>query len=555
MFARRTIALTALILLVPASAHAQGPRRATNGTIATTAGTVSGCCNDGGPATQGKLNQPRDIGLLPDGSVLIADRDNNRIRKIDPAGTITTVAGTGNAGNCCDEGPATGADLGHPRGLATLADGSYLIADSDNGSIRKVTPDGVIHAFANGFSQPSDIEPTADGGFLVADTGHQQIKKILPGTGISVVAGNGTAGFSGDGGPATAAQLSGPRDIAVASDGAILIADSDNHRVRRVGTDGVITTVAGGSGGFSGDGGQATKAQLGQVFGVTALSNGGFLVADTTNNRIRRVTPLGAIFTVAGGNPGLSGDGGQANTAQLTQPAAMTLLPGTAGFLVADTGNARIRRVTDVGAIPNAVVGRSVYVYPAGAGVQVAIPGVPVLSRLVEEDLVPIDTSADASTGTLEVRTAADNQGAQQTAQLSQGPFKIQQLGSAAAPTTLFRLPSLTDCGSTRRASTRSLFGRVTAFAAKATKKKRKRRGNSRRLFVTEKGGRWRSSTGSTSAAAVGTAWTTTLLCDGTRVTVKEGRVAVFDKLRNRTKVVSAGGTYKVLTPARFAGK
>lgn len=550
--ASATLALLALAA-APAAAPAQAPPpRATDGTIVTAAGTTPGFAGDGGPATQALLNTPRDVALTPGGATLVADLANNRIRRIAPDGTIFTVAGTGNGQFGGDGGPATDADLDRPRGVTALPDGGYLIADTFNDRIRRVWPDGTITTVAGGgagpglgdggpatsarLSIPGDTALLPGGGYLIADTGDGRIRRVAPDGTITTLA----------------AQLNQPRDVAVAADGTVLVADTGNDRVVRVAADGTVTTLAGGNGaGFSGDGTPARGAQLRQPFGVEPTSNGGFLIADTGNDRVRRVTPLGAIFTVAGTGGGLAGDGGQAKTARLAQPAAVALAP-SGGFLVADTVNARVRQVSALGAIPNAVTGRSVYLYPAALGPSVAPAGTPSLVPLREEDLVPTGSAIDATTGRIEVRTSADATGGQQTAQVYSGPFTVTQAGRATAPITLFRLPSLTDCGTGARAA------RVLSspFAHAAAKKKRKRRrGSSRRIWVTEKGGRWRTSTGSVSAAAIGTDWVTTLQCDGVRVTVREGRVAVRDKIRNRTRVVRAGQSLKITTPASRAGQ
>jgi hypothetical protein len=324
-----------------------------------------------------------------------------------------------------------------------------------------------------------------------------------------------------------ASGFSEPRDVAVASDGRFLVADTGNSRIARIGPDGTVTTVAGTTPGLSGDGDPASIAQVTTPFSVAALPNGGFLFADTGNHRVRRVTPLGAIIAVAGSSGGLSGDGGPAERAQLNQPGAITLAPG-GGFVVADTGNAQVRRVSDIGAIPSAVLGRSFTVAPASGAVTVRPFGTPGYLPLAEEDIVPITSAVDAAAGHILVTTALDPSGVQQTAELYEGQFSVRQ-GSGAAPFTNFRLPPL-DCAAAARAV--------------GTKKRKKKR----RVWVSEKGGKWRSSTGSTSASAVGTVWSTTLLCEGTRITVVEGVVRVRDKQRRRNRLVRAGESFLVRT-------
>ena len=188
------------------------------------------------------------------------------------ASTITTVAGNGVLGSSGDGGQATAAAINHPRGLAALSDGSFLFADAFGYRVRRVFPNGTIRT----------------------------------------VAGTGTAGFSGDGGPATSARLNLPHAVAAMPDGGFLIADEVNHRIRRVLPSGIIRTVAGnGTKGFSGDGGPALAAQISDPRGLASLPDGSFLIPDSDNNRVRKVSTTGIITTVAGiGTSAFGGDGG-----------------------------------------------------------------------------------------------------------------------------------------------------------------------------------------------------------------------------------------------------
>jgi len=216
------------------------------------------------------------------------------------------VAGTRELGYGGDGGPALRAALNNPRGAVALPDGGFLIADTGNDRVRRVGINGMI----------------------------------------TTVAGNGVDGFSGDGGPATAAQLSGPFGVAPMPDGGFLIVDISNERIRRVFPDGRIETVAGnGTKGFSGDGGSATAASLAYPHGVAALPGGGFLIADTYNNRIRMVDANGVITTIVGsGTEGFGGDGGPAIAAQLDLPKAVAPTPW-GGLIIGDSANNRIRYV------------------------------------------------------------------------------------------------------------------------------------------------------------------------------------------------------------------
>jgi hypothetical protein len=219
--------------------------------ISRVAGTgTAGNSGDDGPAADAQLNFPTEVAVTADGGFLIADSRNNVVRAVSPAGVISRVAGTGTAGNSGDDGPATDAQLNFPTGVAVTADGGFLIADSLNNVVRAVSPAGVI----------------------------------------SRVAGTGTAGNSGDDGPATDAQLNEPVGVAVTADGGFLIADTVNNVVRAVSSAGVISRIAGtGTAGNSGDDGPATDAQLHDPTGVAVTADGAFLIADSRNNEVRKV--------------------------------------------------------------------------------------------------------------------------------------------------------------------------------------------------------------------------------------------------------------------------
>ena len=296
--------------------------------ITTVAGEGAyGYGGDGGLATTARLSYPRGVAADATGGILIADTDNSRIRRVAPDGTITTVAGNGLPDFSGDGGPATTASLKRPSGVAVDATGGILIADRVNHRIRRVAPDGTITtvagngidgfsgdggpAIAASLSTPNEVAVDATGGILIADFGNSRIRRVAPDGTITTVAGNGTYVFAGDGGPATETGVGTPRGVAVDATGGILIADSNNDRIRRVAPDGTITTVAGGTFGYAGDGGPATAASLFAPEGVAVDASGGILIADTFNNRIRRVAtpPAAARLYVkadaAGNNTGL----------------------------------------------------------------------------------------------------------------------------------------------------------------------------------------------------------------------------------------------------------
>lgn len=316
---------------------AGGPVLAASGVIETVAGDgTAGFSGDEGPATQASLgNNPWGAGLDATGNLYIADTGNNRIRKVDSAGAIHTVAGNGIAGFSGDGGPAIAASLNGPFGVAVDAAGNIYIADTNNNRIRRVDAKGIISTVAGsdtfGFGgdggpataatlyAPENIALDALGNLYIADWGNARVRMVNRAGMISTVAGNGANGYNGDGQPATAARISA-RCVAVDLAGNLYIADEESSRIRKVDREGVISTVAGnGSFDFSGDGGPAIEASLYSPYAVAVGKSGYIFIADFVNNRVREVDSDGLIHTVAGdGIAGFSGDGGAATAAQLS---------------------------------------------------------------------------------------------------------------------------------------------------------------------------------------------------------------------------------------------
>ena len=334
-----------------------------NGIIATVAGNGTvGFSGDGGAATNSHLSTPSAVAVDGFGNLFIADTSNQRVRRVDVNGHITTVAGNGGNGYLGNGGAATNASLYFPSGVAVDADGNLFIADSLNQRIRRVDTNGFITSVAgNGsagyagdggaatnasLNYPSGVAVDASCNLFIADMDNQCIRKVDVTGLITTVAGNGTNSYSGDGGAATNATLNSPAGVAVDARGNLFIADTDNNRIRRVDADGLITTVAGtGYTGWFGDGGAATNATLYYPKGVAVDGSGNLLIADTCNQRIRRVDTNGIIATMAGdGTNAWSGDGGLATAGALSYPYGVAA-DAQGNFYIADRGNNRVRRV------------------------------------------------------------------------------------------------------------------------------------------------------------------------------------------------------------------
>ena len=353
-------------------------------------------------AEEGALARPTGIALARDGTLYAADSRNYRVVKLDADGALITVAGTGKRGyeEAAEGVPATEAAFKSVADIAVGPDGSLYIVDTVDERLRKVSPDGTITnvagtgerrappAYFGGFGMPwhgiygyprypwpaspppppappsqADGGPAAkaslgyprgvalgtDGSLYIADSGFNRVRKIGPKGIITTIAGGDRSGYFGDGGPAIRAGLSNPSDVAVGPDGNIYIADTDNHRIRKITANGIITTVAGtGFEGYSSGGafpGLATQAMLRSPQEIAVADDGTIYIADTGNHRVRRVDPKGRITTIAG-TPweGFAGDGGLAVMARLNEPRGIAVAPDGAIY-VADTGNNRIRKL------------------------------------------------------------------------------------------------------------------------------------------------------------------------------------------------------------------
>lgn len=336
-----------------------------DGILTTVAGsTTPGFVGDGGPSSNAQLNSPRGLAIDSSGNLYIADTNNARIRRVTPSGIITTYAGTGTAGFSGDNGPAASAQISNVMDIATDRAGNLFLLDFRNARIRKISLDGVIVTYAGtGSVSPDDREGvpavsvsigigrglTIDAVGNVYFGSSWRVRSISTDGLIHNLAGDGTYGYSEDGTPAVLAQFASPVAIAVDKDGGVYVADTENNRIRRI-SEGIVSTVAGAST-FAGDGGPATEARLYRPGSLSFDAAGNLLVADTSNSQIRKIDSAGKISTLAGrGIRGFQGDGGLASQARLTYPGS-AIQDNAGNYIIADYGNARIRKVTSDGVI------------------------------------------------------------------------------------------------------------------------------------------------------------------------------------------------------------
>ncbi len=355
-------------------------RMISGGTITTIAGNgTAGYLGDTAAATAAELNSPSGLAFDASGNLYIADTKNNVIRKITN-GTITTVAGNNGqpAGNAGDNGPATSAVLNGPTGLAFDSAGNMYIADNGNNVIRRVDTAGNITTFvgasggtngtAGRLSAPNGLWFDASGALYIADSGNQRVAKFVPPATFTNFAGNLTAGFSGDGGPATSAKLSKPVDITLDAAGNVYVADTNNSRIRKIFADGTITTIAGiGGANYGGDGGSATSASLSFPRSVAVSPTGTVYIADTGNHVIRVLTPTFPTIST-------NGVTNAASFAPRISPGALASVFGT-GFgtstYLADDGRPWVTTANSVSVKVNGVAAPLYFVSPGQINFQV----------------------------------------------------------------------------------------------------------------------------------------------------------------------------------------
>lgn len=509
------------------------------GTITTIAGTgVQGLSGDGGPATKARLDSPRGVAVDGQGNVYIADSRNHRVRKVSRDGTITTFAGT-SPGYSGDGGLATSARLYAPEGVAVDGQGNVYIADRFNHRIRKVSVGGTIATFAGsgipGFSgdggpatsarlrNPSAVALDGLGNVYIADRDNMRVRKVNPGGMITTIAGTGTQGFSGDGGPATSAQLRFPDGVAVDTQGNIYIADSQNNRVRKV-SGGKITTFAGtgACGSLVGDGGLATSATVCFPRGVAVDGKRNVYIADVNNSRVRKVSRDGTITTFAGaGTCGtVVGNGGPATRAQLCSPSGVAV-GGKGNVYIAEEGRSRVRKVIVGASVPGPVMGT-------------ASGTVLVNGKAYASGPIPYGSKVDVTKGMValkaDVGTLTASGGAGITARFILLRFKV-----AGKPIIELRLSG----------GKSGVCAKALRTSSAVTKKPPT---TVRRLFTKGKGA-FRTRGKYASSTIRGTDWLTADRCDGTFEKTRQGTVAVFDFVLKKTVLVRAGGSYLAKKP------
>ena len=349
------IVLFLLVFLCCLNANAQ--------TISTIAGNgVQGSAGDGGLATSAQLFVPASVAVDAYGNKYIADTWNNKIRKINKNGIISTFAGTGNNGFSGDGGKATLAQLNGPNSVALDSKGNVFISDGNNFCIRKVDIAGNITTVAGGgtlglgdgglatsaqLAFPNAIQVDSIGNIYIADWSDQRIRKVDTYGIITTIAGNSTAGYSGDGGLATKATINYPACIAIDNSGNLLFTDYQNSVIRKIDKNGIISTIAGnGTYSYTGDGGLATNAGLNSPYGIAIDLKGNIYFSDELNYCIRKIDTNGKISTVVGnGSYGYGGDGGNASSAMLESPYGLCF-DAEGNLYIADHDNNRIRKVT-----------------------------------------------------------------------------------------------------------------------------------------------------------------------------------------------------------------
>ncbi len=353
---------------------------------------ISSYTGDGGPAIEAGLNGPNNIAVDAAGNIFIADLYHHCIRKIDSEGIITTIAGQGTVGSGGDGGPAVDAYLSWPSDIAIDTAGNIYIADRNNHRIRKIDNNGIITTIAgtgtggdsgdNGpaveaqLDRPYGVAVDYQGNVYIADTYNYRIRKIDTNGIITTIAGNGSMGTSGIDGPAIDAQIGYAYDVEIDAEGNVFFSSSF-HRIRKVDVSGILLNYAGSGsvGGSSGDGGPAVDARLNSPRGICLDSTGNLYISDYYNHKIRMIDVSGKINTVAGnGNGGFGGDGGAAISAELNYPIGVGI-DKEGSLLIADNQNDRLRKVSHPTAVSGQISSDEVLFGENGIGYILTVDG------------------------------------------------------------------------------------------------------------------------------------------------------------------------------------
>jgi streptogramin lyase len=333
------------------------------GVVTTLAGTAGAIGSADGTGAAARFNYPYGVAVDGSGNAYVADQYNSTIRKITPTGVVTTVAGTAGAIGSAD-GTAAAARFYHPRGVAVDGSGNVFVADTNNQSIRKITPAGVVstlagtagsHGSTDGagaaarFYSPYGVAVDGSGNVYVADTFNQTIRKITPAGVVSTLAGTAVAAGIADGtGPA--ARFNVPSGVVVDGSGNVYVADTGNATIRKITPAGVVSTLAGTAGAWGGADGTGAAARLWNPMGIAVDGSGNVYVADSSNNTIRKITPTGVVTTVAGTAGAIGSADGPGAAARFYHPRGVAV-DGSGNVFVADADNSTIRKITSAGVV------------------------------------------------------------------------------------------------------------------------------------------------------------------------------------------------------------
>ncbi|MBL8216434.1 MAG: hypothetical protein JNK87_37295 [Bryobacterales bacterium] len=407
---------------------------------------------DGTPASLGYFDIPTGLTFDPEGNLYVADTGRAIVSRISTDGVFSRYAGMPPGGCCFDGRPAREALFSGPRGIAFDSLGQMYISEWSGNRIRRIDTEGIIRTIAgdgqSGFtgddgpssrarlSQPADIAIDAEGGIVIAEYGNRRVRRIGPDGNIRTIAGDGQDRYFGDGGPATEASFRRPLGLALTADGSILVADTVDSRIRRIGPDGIISTIAGtATFGFSGDGGPATEARINSPGSIAVDGVGNIFFLDRGNNRIRRIDTAGIITTVAGTGRRLNeGDGGRAVDASFVDLQLGLAVDSAGRLFVSDWGSGRVRVIEQ-------------------SEVSIGLPPEPIRISLFQGDVsgpqalpigasragVPVTLSADAPWITIDDSNVAAPASVQFTANarsLAPGTYEavIQASSTVAAP-------------------------------------------------------------------------------------------------------------------------